>query len=197
VSSDLPNYAELQDRLLRLETQHRRFKGTVAIAAIVLTSIVVMGQAPTQKTVEANQFILRDDNGGIRARLSMNEQRSGPEMVLLDESGKPRLALETAPFGGIVRVFDRQGGLRLLLSPGITGQVGGQISLLDLQGHPKTTLAPGEVWVDGGIRLEDEQGYAAWLGRTGLLSEGETRTRSAASIALVDNNKRKVIWQAP
>jgi hypothetical protein len=191
------DFKELRDRLLKLENQNRRFKQFGVAALIVIVSSVVMAQAPSTKTVEANEFILRDGSGHVRARLSMDETLSGPELVLQDERGRPRIKLEgssTSLYGGMVRVFDSQGQLRGLFS---ARENGGGISLLDSGGHPKTTLFPGDVWVDGGIRLEDGDGFAAWLGRTSLLYEGEAQTSSAASLILVDNAHRKVIWKAP
>jgi hypothetical protein len=62
---------EMQDRLLKLEKQSRRLKQLGAVALIGVTLLVAMGQAPAKKTVEANEFILRDDSGNIRARLFM------------------------------------------------------------------------------------------------------------------------------
>lgn len=212
MSFDLPN--PIEQRIERLEKQLRLFKQIAAGVSLLLVCVIVMGQTPSQRIVEANQFILRDNNGKVRARLSMNDQGS-PEMTLLDEEGKPRLKLESSvtPFGGgSVRVFDRQGKLRVFITSPLLGESdrsdlpriaglpegsGGSISLLNSQDRPGTTLAAGDIWVNGGIRLEDDQGYAAWLGRTGLLSGSETRTRNAASIALVDNIKRKVVWHAP
>jgi len=196
MSSDPRDFRTLQDRLLKLENQNRRFKQFSGLTLILVVSFVVMAQAPSTKTVEANEFVLRDGSGNVRARLSMDETRSGPEMVLLDEKERPRVKLEGAsgPVGGTVSVFDSQGQLRGLFS---ARNIGGGISLLDSAGHPKTTLFAGDVWVDGGIRLEDENGFAAWLGKTNLLYEGEAQTASAASLILVDNPHKKVLWKAP
>ena len=195
--SDRRDFIELQDRLSRLEKQNRRCKQLGVAALLVVVSLIGMAQAPSSKTVEANEFILRDGSGNVRARLSMNESRSGPEMVLLDEKGRSRIKLEgfnESLYGGSVTVFNSQGQLRGLF----TGRDnGGGISLLNSEGHPGTTLFPGDVWVAGGIRLEDDDGFAAWLGRTNLLYEGEAHTASAASLILVDNPHRKVIWKAP
>jgi hypothetical protein len=94
MSSDDRDFKELQARLLKLENQNRRFKQLGVTALIVLVSVVVMAQVPSGKTVEANEFILRDGSGTVRARLSMDETRSGSEMVLLDEKGRPRIKLE-------------------------------------------------------------------------------------------------------
>jgi hypothetical protein len=187
---------ELGKRICKLERQNRRLRQTQTAALIVLTLAVIMGSASSRKTVEANEFILRDENAIVRARLSMNQSLSNPEMVLFDEKGRTEIKLEGGKgslSGGVVSVFDSQGNLSALIS----GQrFGGHISLLDATSRPRTTISPGDLWVAGGIRLEDDDGFA-WLGRTGLLYEGETQTASAASLILVDNPHRKVLWKAP
>ena len=112
--SDRRDFIELQDRLSRLEKQNRRCKQLGVAALLVVVSLIVMAQAPSSKTVEANEFILRDGSGNVRARLSMNESRSGPEMVLLDEKGRSRIKLEgfnESLYGGSVTVFNSQGQL--------------------------------------------------------------------------------------
>jgi hypothetical protein len=197
MNHDLPDLKELQDRLLRVENQNLRFKQLGVAVLAVVAVLITMGQVRHEKTIEANEFILRDGNGNVRARLSMNETLSNPEMVLLDDKGKKRIELEGgvgSRFGGIVSVFDTQGQQRGLFS---ARDIGGGISLLDSKGTPRTTLSPGDVWVAGGIRLEDDDGFAAWLGRTGLLYQGENQTASAASLILVDNPHGKLIWRAP
>ena len=39
---------------------------------LIVTSLLVMGQASQKKIVEADEFVLRDNMGSVRARLSMN-----------------------------------------------------------------------------------------------------------------------------
>jgi hypothetical protein len=79
---------ELGNRISKLESQNRRLRQIGAATLVVLTLLVIMGEASSRKTVEANEFVLRDGNGNVRARLSMNESLSAPEMVLLDEKGR-------------------------------------------------------------------------------------------------------------
>jgi hypothetical protein len=200
MNSDRSIFEELDKRVSKLECQNRRFKQAGTSTLIVVTLIVIMGQVSSRRAVEANEFILRDGNGKVRARLSMNESLSNPEMVLLDEKGRTQVKVEGgsgALSGGVVSVFDSQGNLCGLISGQGFGGLGGHISLLDSTGRPKTTISPGDMWVAGGIRLEDDDGFAAWLGRTGLLYQGQTQTASAASLILVDNPHGKVLWKAP
>jgi hypothetical protein len=159
---------------------------------ILLGAFVIMAQAPMRRTLEANEFILRDANGNQRAKLSADESSHSAELIFFDERGtiRAKIGSGNGPFGGTISVFDPHGILAGAFS-------GGRISLLDSTGHPKTTISPGDIWVAGGVRLEDDDGFAAWLGKTGLLYEGESKTASAASLILVDNPHRKVIWKAP
>lgn len=196
MNSDRSIVEELEKRVARVEGQNRRLKRTGAAGLIVVALLVIMGQTSSKKTVEANEFILRDGAGNVRARLSMNESLSNSELVLFDEKGGTRIKVEggNGLSGGVVSVFDSRGELRGLISgPGF----GGHISLLDSAGHPMTTISAGDMWVAGGIRLEDDNGFAAWIGKTGLLYEGEAHPASAASVILVDNPHRKVQWKAP
>src|SRR5215469_10513399 len=126
----------MHQRLLRLEKQNRRFKQLGAgillvIAALLLltcqsTNVTTPSQAPTKKTVEANEFILKDGNGNVRARLRMGEGNSPagavPQLDLLDEKGTLRVQLtggrepreggpNLANIAGIM-VFDQDGHQR-------------------------------------------------------------------------------------
>ena len=84
---------EVRERLIKLEGQNRRLKQMGAVALVVAASLLVMAQALRTKTVEAdvveairveaNEFILKDKNGNVRARLSSphpigSEQREQP-----------------------------------------------------------------------------------------------------------------------
>jgi hypothetical protein len=60
----------LADRVAKLEAQNRRLKKVVAAA------IIAMGQAPEKKVIEANEFVLQDASGKMRARLSLELQLS-------------------------------------------------------------------------------------------------------------------------
>jgi hypothetical protein len=71
---------KLHARVERLEAQNRRWKMASAIAVVVLGSFLAMGasrndrldsQAVKANTVEAQEFVLKDANDRIRARLNV------------------------------------------------------------------------------------------------------------------------------
>ena len=71
MTSNPPGIEDVQDRLLKLEKQNRRLKQVGILALIIPPLLLIMGQSPSKKTVEANEFILRDDGGNARGRLEM------------------------------------------------------------------------------------------------------------------------------
>ena len=152
-----PSLVELIGRIERLEKHNRQINRLAAAALLCAGALLLMGQTASKKIVEANEFVLRDNSGNARARLSMSE--IGPEMVLLDETGGTRVRLRGSTLlGGEVSVFNRQGEPRGLLSAFFDQ---GHVSLLDSKGKTRTTVSPGIIWVDGGVMLEDDKGFAA------------------------------------
>jgi hypothetical protein len=68
-----------------------------------------MGQAPTKKTVEANEFVLRDGTGIARATLGF--VRNEPTLTLIDANGRKRANLGTEA----IDFDDSNGTTRVLL----------------------------------------------------------------------------------
>jgi hypothetical protein len=196
MSSHLQAIPDLHQRLLKLERQNLRLKRIGAAALVVAVSLLVMGQASQKrKTVEADEFIVRDDNGNVRVRLSMNENFPNPEMLFLDEKGRVMLELvggmgRKGPFGGAVLINDGQGRGRGTFQAHDNGAL---LSLSDVKGYLKAALEPGR------LDVSDSDGFEATVGTQGGLvtpGTGETHKTSAASLLLFDKNK-KVIWKAP
>jgi len=48
------------------------------VALVSLALLMVMGQAPSKKAVEANQFVLHGDSGDVRALLSQRSAAKFP-----------------------------------------------------------------------------------------------------------------------
>jgi hypothetical protein len=210
MNSHPPSFEDLQERLVKLEKQNRRFKQFGLVGLIGVTLLFTLGQAPSKKTIEANEFVLRDANGSVRARLSMNVPAdasagypSAAQLVFFDEKGKKRASLDggnTYGFSGLT-LNDQEERVRGYFIEASAS--GANLALQDERGHLQTILGGGEVTALGsvtasGVHVEDVDGFAATLGVTDLVTPrtGEKHKTSAASLILFDNNKN-VIWKAP
>ncbi len=85
----------LFERVHKLETQNRRWKLVSLLLIILMGPTLLMGLKPygqgerpenRSETVEARTFILRDGEGHVRARLTMNGRE--PSFDFYDASGK-------------------------------------------------------------------------------------------------------------
>ncbi len=189
-----PEY--LLTRVIKLEQQNRRFKQIAAAVLAAVAVMVIMGQAPAKKIVEANELVLKDSGGKVRMRLSTEDQDlSGggfPKMVFLDTKGNTSLELDgSIPglFGGTVQISDEQGQR---VSTLFADEYGGHFWVSKGKGTSGVWL------VSGSVEIIDGEGFAATLGTEDLVtpSTGETHKTSAASLILFDKNKN-VLWKAP
>jgi hypothetical protein len=136
-----------------------------------------------RQEVEARKFVLVDENGSPRARLSVD--KDGPRLSLLDENGKSRARLAVGKDGPRLSLRDANGKTRARLSVAefSSGQPG--LCLFDENGKERVML---DMTKDGlGLRLAD--------------GNGNTRAELAlykdrASMVLYDENE-KVIWSTP
>ncbi len=102
----------LTQRLDRLERENRRLKLVGAILLVALAAVGAMGQVlpkAVPKVVEAEQFIVRDTKGKIRA--SLDVVSGVPGLDLLDQNEKTRARLAVAAGDGApnLDLFDRDG----------------------------------------------------------------------------------------
>ena len=193
VNSQQSVFADFQDRLLKLEIQNRRLKRLGAAALIVVTLLVVMGQAPSKKTVEANEFILRDDGGNIRARLFMTAKTSTTMTI----PGMNTPVPVTLNPKATLALYDEKAQVSGVLDDDSISFFKSHVSL----GSGLLTMGEqnsGVVISRYSVGLFDEQGFEVTLGRSSLVTPrtGETQMRSAASLVMFDKNKN-VIWKAP
>jgi hypothetical protein len=153
---------EICERLSNLEKQNRRLKRSGAAALIVAASLALLGQTPARKTVEANEFILRDSDGRVRARLgtvSANPGASYPKAVQF-------------------QLFDPKGTERVDLSDGI-GLVP-SLSLYDLEGKERASLM--EAFGQGGMLIftDEKRNQTARVGPTDVKAGDVEATDSFA-----------------
>ena len=143
-----PETSELttvMNRLVRLEKQNRRMKQLGVLVLIAVGSVLLMGQVPAKRTVEANEFMLKDTSGRLRAildedglswldanqktRLMLGFWGAGPRILLLDENEKTRAELWASASGTHLDLFDanRQArafiGTTDVLTPPATAQI--------------------------------------------------------------------------
>jgi hypothetical protein len=122
------------ERLLRLEAECRRLKRAGGLLLLIGATMPFFGQAKT-KNVEAERFVVRDEQGQIRASMGMNPQGGvgvaffGQNRIFLgvgldqagfqiqDATGKPKVGISLRPDGseGLI-LFGSEGKARLEMS---------------------------------------------------------------------------------
>jgi hypothetical protein len=215
----------ITERLDRLERENRRLKRLGLASLAVMGSVLVMGQSPAKRILEANEFILRDASGSVRATLKMD--KGEPLLTLLDSHGKVEAGPEQIEFEdsngtnrallgshsaiyyqqveGKTVITDQGPGLLLSGPDGRTrvdlrGMADGAEFLLYGQNSANSTK---QVYLssagDGpSLTVSDDKGFKSVIGSVSLSipSTGGSSRTSAASIVLFDKDG-KVIWNVP
>jgi hypothetical protein len=200
-----PDVKSLYERVERLEKQNLWMKRTGVVAILSAVVLLVSGQAKvdTKKTVEANEFVLKDANGVVRAKLGMGAallMKNGPGLVLYDERGQEKASVATSEEE--TRIYISSGGsltssTSTSMWAGMPGKTGSGVGSTGPSGVVRMNLDGG---VAGGpqIGLQDMEGYETHIGKTDLVvtKTGKTERTSAASVVMFDRDK-KVLWSAP
>ena len=95
------------DRIEKLERQNRRMKQAGTIALVLAGAVLLMGQAPATRTVEANEFVLKDGSVVVRGR--WGNTTNGTYQIFNDASGKQRVLLVAEPDDVQLSLLDREG----------------------------------------------------------------------------------------
>lgn len=132
------------ERLEKLERQNRRLKQAAAIAILVLSSLVLMAQNSTRKTVEANAFFLVDENGNRKAELSMTGD--APTLTMYG-TGEGKVTLVTGEGASSLILQEPDGKGTAWLSAGASSS----LSLTDDKGTAglQVSKARPSLWMDG------------------------------------------------
>ncbi len=102
----------LAARLDRLETQNRRWKLAAILLALSSTSLVLIAAKPADhvdsavihaRTVEAQDFVVKDEDGQIRARLTLN-----PQVKIRKDLSGPEVNMNV-PMGPALQFYDSNG----------------------------------------------------------------------------------------
>ena len=114
-----PTLDELTRRLERLERHGRHWKRTAVTVLLGAVALVVMGQTPPHrvpKSLEAEEFVLRDSRGQVRASLGTAQDSNSTVLQFHAETGKPRTRITVASDGtSSFEVMDTGDHVRLLL----------------------------------------------------------------------------------
>jgi hypothetical protein len=224
MESETTEWAAMMNRLERLEKQNRRFKQIGALALILAGSVLLMGQAPVTRTVEANEFVLKDSDNKIRARMFLQPlpnavpfgaDKDGPVLTFYDAAGKRRvkIGLEDSRSPGL-SVYDEKEEAKASLyaqsdkaALDLYAPESGSFSWLQAGSDGYRLWLRGvdgsELIMDnpqGGPRLYmlDREGFKTTVGTTDLITPrtGETHKTSAASVVMFDR-EGTVLWKAP
>lgn len=134
------------ERLARLERQNDRLKRIGAAVLVGAAALLLMAQKSQTKVVEANEFVLRDNSGRVRASLSVDsllgDALSSAQLVLFDIKGRRRVVLASGSVlpdsGTALLLADSQGRTRLRISA--EDSLGGTLDMLNEKQAPVTTL---------------------------------------------------------
>ena len=86
----------LAKRLDRLEGENRRLRRMSLMLLLGAATMALMGQTPQHRplrTLEAEEFLLRDSRGQVRASLGTSQNPSATALQIYNGNGKPRTLL--------------------------------------------------------------------------------------------------------
>src|SRR5215467_1187216 len=120
MKSDSTTIDLLAERLKKLEEQNLRFKRAAAVLGTAAACLLLMGLSqPDGHVIEAQKFMIRDDNGTARAALMMGAK--GPALAMYDGEGRVRAALSVLPEGPSFGLANDHGDLQAALALTSTG----------------------------------------------------------------------------
>ena len=196
------NFEALHRRVTKLERQNRRLKIAGAATLACAASVALMAQKPTQKTVEANEFVVKDSAGQTRVRIGVDPANDVAELWLQTANGNEGASLSDSGLllkqDGAVRAILANGNLSLANSK---GQANIKLSAADGAERALSIEGPsGNLFYLPGhaLEIQDADGYETSIGTTDLPAKGSAaaQTTNAASITLFDPDK-KPLWHAP
>lgn len=180
----------LLERLERLEQSNRRLKICGLVMLLGLAGVFAMGQArPPLQTVEAQEFVVKDASGVVRARLGASQ--GAASLSLSHEGGRVNLvASGVRGQGGHLALADAAGKVKGLLLSG-PETIGLYLSPVDATGPPRSPRVVFEVLNQGtgGFAFYDRGGQTRAL--VGAVSD------DGSSLVIVQDAAGKPVWKAP
>jgi hypothetical protein len=106
--------ATIMERLEHLERQNRGLKRALVLGFVLLGCFALMGASKKGRSVQATEFLLKDNEGQTRASLRMGS--AGPGLAFYDANGKAvRALLGVLPAGPALGLYDPDGKNRISL----------------------------------------------------------------------------------
>ncbi len=195
-TSDL---SSLASRIEKLERQNRLFKRGGLVLLLSAATLIVMGQARPNRTMGADEFVLRDSSGKKWAALQMSQTEpyeipeavppmkvpAGPypNLTFYGVNGEKRAVLGASSLLSSLALFDYTDNPKIILS-----NLGGNLPSLRLE----TDGAKTQVEATANrplLSLVDKDGFEAQVGSSFLVTPGtgESHRKSAASDLLPEN----------
>ena len=191
MTTGIPDLHAILERISRLEEQNQRLKKLSAAILVLLSAVLLMGQAtPSPRVLEAQRFVLKDSDGNVRGW--MGTIGKGSELVLGNVNAQPMIRLIVSTDSSDMHFFGSgRSGMNLGLDSGTP-----DISMIGAEGKGTATIAfkdPGPSFT-----LEDAKGSSTIVGVSQLEKPANRKAgpTPAASIILLDKNK-KITWQTP
>ncbi|MFO0890747.1 MAG: hypothetical protein U0790_16580 [Isosphaeraceae bacterium] len=134
----------LSARIERLEASNRsltvavrRFRLGGLVGAATLAILFLTGAVTIPQTLEARNFILRDESGKMRAALAIRPDGT-PGLALYEKDGRVRLSLDLGTDGPAVNLMDGIGKPQAALAMRKDGTPG--LGLFDSSGQVRVSL---------------------------------------------------------
>ena len=124
------SHASLEERLERLERQNRRLKRVGGAVLAIVASVYLLGQAqPAANVIEAQAFVLVDQNGTKRAELSQFPGGNA-SLILYGHVGERVVELSGAtPISPGLVLYDQLGERKVELTAGLGTFIGAHLRL--------------------------------------------------------------------
>lgn len=152
---DSTAFQTLSTRVDALEASNRRLRRSLALAGLTIASLAMIatrgGQPPRQ--IEAEQFVVKDAAGRVRASLSMLDGE--PALSLRDERGEEQIMLRSNQDHSSSLEFLRHGRLNLMLTSASNGD-----SVLQLFGERHSPAVGLYSWRNGAAGLALNHNHA-------------------------------------
>lgn len=200
-----PGKNDVLSRLDKLESENKVFRMAAVLLVLSVLVLLLLGAAQTaHRTVTGSEFLLQDDQGHTRARLSVDSNKN-VALVFLDGSGQKQMSLKG--------LDDKQGRRHASLALG-EGAVDARYFLAGTDKQDGATISDGGLLLAGkgttrivlsasgpispSIEVADSQGFASQIGVTSTTepTTGKEQKSSAASLVLLGKDQ-SVLWKAP